>query len=75
MLVEAKANIQARNNETGWVPLHECANNGNLPVLKYLLELGAPHMPRTSSGLFPIDMADQSRHNNIADYLSRLYKI
>lgn len=23
MLIEAKANIQARNNATGWVPLHD----------------------------------------------------
>lgn len=47
--------IQSRNSETGLVPLHYAAKVGNLEIVKFLLANKAPHMPRTSSGLFPKD--------------------
>lgn len=59
-LVEANKNlIQSRNSETGLVPLHYAAKVGNLEIVKKLLAARAPHMPRTSSGLFPKDFAQR----------------
>lgn len=69
MLVDAGADIQARNNETGWVPLHDAANYGNLDVVKKLLSLNAPHMARTSFGELPIDFAREAGHEQIVDFL------
>lgn len=60
-LVSANKNlIQSRNSETGLVPLHYAAKVGNLEIVKFLLANKAPHMPRTSSGLFPKDYAEDS---------------
>lgn len=71
ILIDAKANMQARNNGTGCVPLHDAAENGNFPVVKQLLELGAPHMPRSTSGEFPADFAREQGHIAIAEYLGK----
>jgi ankyrin repeat protein len=51
--------IQSRNNETGLVPLHYAAKVGNLDIVKLLLHNKAPHLPRTSNGLFPKDFCPQ----------------
>lgn len=57
-LVAANKNlIQSRNSETGVVPLHLAAKSGNLEIIKILLAHKAPHMARTSNGLFPKDFA------------------
>lgn len=69
MLVDAQANIQARNNGTGCVPLHDAARHGNLEVIKTLLELGAPHMPRSTFGELPIDYANEKNHRNVVTFL------
>lgn len=69
MLIVAKGNIQARNNETGCVPLHEAARQGNMPAVNKLLQLGAPHMPRSTYGELPIDYANEGGHQDIAKYL------
>jgi tyrosine-protein kinase shark len=71
MLVDAKALLQARNPESGWVPLHEAARHGNLDAIKELLEVsGAPSMPRTAMGEFPIDFAREHMHTEIIEYLN-----
>ena len=46
ILLEQKVNVQARNNTTGWVPMHDAARHGNLAAIKLLLEAHAPFMPR-----------------------------
>ena len=69
MLVAAKANIQARNNTTGCVPLHDAAKQGNLDAIKELLRLGAPHMPRSSDGELPQDYAKDAGHHDIVEFL------
>lgn len=69
MLVDANAYIDARNNATGRVPLHEAANNGNLEVVKYLLELGVPHLPRCTYGEVPAQLARDAGHIATAEYL------
>lgn len=72
MLIDAKANIQARNNETGWVPIHDAARYGNLDAIKQLLKNNAPHMARTAYGELPIDFARLHEHNQVAEYLGEI---
>lgn len=69
MLVDAKAHIDARNNGTGRVPLHEAASHGNLEVVQLLLGLGVPHLPRCSYGQTPIQFARDAGHIATAEYL------
>lgn len=69
MLSAAKAHIDARNNGTGRVPLHEAAEYGNLEVVKFLLELGVPHMPRCIHNKTPAELAKEAGHSEIFDYL------
>lgn len=69
MLVDAGANIQSRNNTTGCVPLHDAAENGNFEAVEQLLELGAPHLPRSSDGELPSDFAKAGGHINIVNFL------
>lgn len=71
MLIEANANIQARNNETGCVPLHAAASQGHLGAVQALLAHAAPHMPRTTSGELPIDFAREHGHHECAAYLEQ----
>lgn len=71
MLIEAGANIQARNNTTGCVPLHDAAEHGNFEAVKQLLELGAPHLPRSADGELPIDFAKSGGHANIVSFLGK----
>lgn len=69
MLIDASANIQARNNATGCVPLHAAAGQGHLAAVQALLAHAAPHMPRTTSGELPVDFAREHGHHECADYL------
>ena len=70
-LVEAKANMQARNNGTGCVPLHDAAKEGNFPAVKQLLEMGAPHLPRSTFGELPTDYAKEGGHTQIVEFLGK----
>ncbi|XP_050091066.1 tyrosine-protein kinase Shark isoform X1 [Anopheles aquasalis] len=70
MLVKAAANVQARNSETGWVPLHEAAENGNIDAIKELLANGAPHRPRSDFGEMPSDRARQRGHFAVVEFLN-----
>lgn len=68
-LFDAKANIQSRNNDTGYVPLHDAADSGSFDALKTLLELDAPHLPRTTDGRTPLYIANVAGHTEIVAYL------
>lgn len=68
LVVANKNLIQSRNSETGLVPLHYAAKVGNLDIVKFLLASKAPHLPRTSNGLFPIDFAP--RDSEVVEFLS-----
>ncbi|XP_065166490.1 tyrosine-protein kinase Shark-like [Atheta coriaria] len=59
---EGKANIQARNTENDWVPLHEAANAGHKKIIQELLSLNAPVRPRTKNNELPIDLARTNGH-------------
>lgn len=69
LLVKVQAQIDARNNGTGRVPLHEAASNGNLEVVKYLLELKVPHLPRSANDETPAQLARKAGHFATADFL------
>lgn len=70
LLINAGTNVQARNKETGWVPLHEAAANGNLDTIQELLALRVPHMPRTSYGELPVDLAKEKGQSAVVDFLT-----
>lgn len=74
MLVEAQAYIDARNNGTWRVPLHEAASYGNLAVVKYLLELKAPHLPRSTDDETPIQLAREAGHKAVVEFLGNSYR-
>lgn len=73
LLVSAKANIQARNNGTGCVPLHDAARQGHLASVKVLLQLGAPYLPRSAYGELPVDFANDGGHKDVVKYLGELF--
>ncbi|XP_031636726.1 tyrosine-protein kinase Shark isoform X2 [Contarinia nasturtii] len=69
ILVDANANIDARNNDTGRVPLHDAASTGNLEVVKFLLGCGVPHLPRSIEFETPAQLARSNGHIATAEYL------
>lgn len=71
-LVDAQAFVDARNNDTGRVPLHEAAGAGNLEVVKLLLEQGVPHLPRTIRFETPAQLARRAGHPETAEFLGIL---
>lgn len=73
LLVDAKANMIARNIESGRVPLHDAAEHGNLEAVKQLLELDAPQFPRTKFGEIPVQFARDSGHQHVIDFLGLFY--
>lgn len=69
ILLEQHVNVQARNNTTGWVPMHDAARHGNMGAVKLLIEARAPPLPRACDGQFPIDFAREFDHKEVAEYL------
>ncbi|KAH8348792.1 hypothetical protein KR084_011151, partial [Drosophila pseudotakahashii] len=68
-LIAAQANVQGRNIENGYVPLHEAAKHGNLEAVQELLLAEAPPLPRTSSGEFPFDLAKETGQTAVEEFL------
>ncbi|XP_020798316.1 tyrosine-protein kinase shark [Drosophila serrata] len=73
-LIAAQANVQGRNIENGYVPLHEAAKHGNLEAVQELLLAEAPPLPRTSSGEFPFDLAKEAGQTSVEEFLMN-YKL
>lgn len=69
ILLEQRVNVQARNNTTGWVPMHDAARHGNLAAVQLLLEAFAPALPRACDGQFPVDFAREFGHTEVAAFL------
>lgn len=74
MVQLGNANIQARNTETGSVPLHEAASRGHKEVVKELLSLNAPARPRNKENKTPAQLARSNNHNDCAEILGRYLK-
>uniref|UniRef100_A0A182WE56 Tyrosine-protein kinase n=1 Tax=Anopheles minimus TaxID=112268 RepID=A0A182WE56_9DIPT len=70
MLIKASANMQARNSDTDWVPLHEAADNGNMDTINELLRHRVPHRPRTNFGELPSDLARHRGHYQVVEFLN-----
>ncbi|KAL1122185.1 hypothetical protein AAG570_003590 [Ranatra chinensis] len=66
------ANVQIRNSETGWVPLHEAASRGHIDIVEYLLSMNAPCRPRTSNNETPEQLAESNGHFQCA-YILKSY--
>lgn len=64
------AQIQGRNANTGWVPLHEAASRGLSEVVQLLLGLNAPAHPRTSNGETPLILAQRKGFQECVEILS-----
>ncbi|KAL1492891.1 hypothetical protein ABEB36_011064 [Hypothenemus hampei] len=69
LVTSGKANFQARNTESGEVPLHVAASEGHLEVIKALLALNAPVNPRTKKNLVPAQLARIKGHTECAKFL------
>ncbi|KAH8372808.1 hypothetical protein KR009_005169 [Drosophila setifemur] len=68
-LISVQANVQGRNIENGYVPLHEAAKHGNLDAVQELLLAEAPPLPRTTSGEFPFDLAKEAGQTAVEEFL------
>ncbi|KAL0268767.1 UNVERIFIED_CONTAM: hypothetical protein PYX00_010583 [Menopon gallinae] len=71
LIQEGKAQVQGRNANTGWVPLHEAANRGFSEVIQLLLGLNAPARPRTQDGETPIMLAQRKGFQDCVDILNK----
>ncbi|XP_072401763.1 tyrosine-protein kinase Shark [Diabrotica undecimpunctata] len=69
LIQTGNANIQARNTETGAVPLHEAASQGHKTVVKELLSLNAPARPRNNDSMTPAQLARLNNHPDCAEIL------
>lgn len=69
--MKGNANVQARNAETGWVPLHDAASRGHSEVVQVLLTLNTPAHPRTPKGETPLMLAQS--YPDCAKILRKVY--
>ena len=63
LLIARGAVVDGRGSPDGHTPLHEAAFNGDLPLIRVLLEHGADRSARTGEGETALDIAvKQGRH-------------
>ncbi|KAJ8883461.1 hypothetical protein PR048_015305 [Dryococelus australis] len=67
-LLRRGADVNVRDHE-GWTSLHWAAHKGHLPVVQSLVRAGANTVAHVF-GKFAIDMAKQSEHTAVVDFLS-----
>ena len=65
MIKECGANVNGI--ESDWTPLHFAAHQGNVVVVKKLLDAGANLSAKTSDGLTPIALAALNDHHNVVE--------
>jgi len=68
MLLEAGADANARQ-ESGFVPLHVAASNGNAALVELLLKHGARADAKTDDGKTAGEMAAERGHKELAEKL------
>ena len=71
LLEEAGANPTMRNENTGWVALHEAASRGHIDSVAAILEAGAPSRPRTHNNLTPADLARAGGHPEVGHLIDK----
>lgn len=69
LIQKGQAQVQGRNANTGWVPLHEAAHRGLSEVIQVLLSLDAPAHPRTRNGETPLMLAQRKGYQNCVEIL------
>ena len=64
LLIARGAHVDGRGSPTAHTPLHEAAFNGDLPLVRLLLDRGADRALRTGEGETALDVAvKQGRHD------------
>jgi ankyrin repeat protein len=72
MLLDAGANISARDDDLSSTPLAWAARNNNLPMVEFLLFRGAPaNLPGDKAWATPLAWAKQRGHKDIEEALRR----
>lgn len=66
ILLEAGADLNARNNTHGWTALHAAASKGHLGIVRRLLEAGADPIPVDTYGKPPAAYARDNLHEEVA---------
>ncbi|KAK6619535.1 hypothetical protein RUM43_012292 [Polyplax serrata] len=69
LIQKGQAQVQSRNANTGWVPLHEAAWRGLSEVVQLLLGLNAPAHPRTQDGETPLMLAQRKGFQDCVEIL------
>ena len=71
LLLEQKAENSPKQTG-GYTPLHSAAANGNLALVKLLLESGADSKSLSDDGRSPLDFARERNREGVVDYLNQL---
>lgn len=67
LLIEAGADIDARNTELGGMgPMHLAAMSGHYHLVRFLVEYCPDHQPRAEGGLTPVHFAAKAGHLDVA---------
>ena len=67
LLIDAKANVEARSRIGGYTPLHVAAQNAHAPVVTALLAAGAsPRATTTTGGSTPLHLAAKALNGEAA---------
>lgn len=69
LLIQYGANINAKERDDEWTPLHRAAYDNNLPILKLLLEKGADYKSRNTEGLKAFDLGNTEVKRSISNFV------
>ena len=61
LLIDRGSPVDGRGSPAGHTPLHEAAYNGDLPLVRLLLDRGADRAARTAEGDTPLDIATKNK--------------
>ena len=61
LLIDGGSPVDGRGSPAGHTPLHEAAYNGDLPLVRLLLDRGADRAARTAEGDTPLDIATKNK--------------
>ena len=61
LLIDRGSPVDGRGSPAGHTPLHEAAYNGDLPLVRLLLDRGADRSARTAEGDTPLDIATKNK--------------